>query len=115
MLQNAMRMDLDADFVVIHDSQPRPLIAHERRACSWAWRCHVDCRIPIPRFGIICAHSLSNTTWSFYRCLLRDSRRNHRLNIFFDRVNRSQVVLDSGVMLARIIVLTKLFYLNKGT
>src|SRR5918994_5951896 len=48
MLQNAMRMDLDADFVVIHDPQPLPLIAHERRACPWAWRCHVDLSNPNP-------------------------------------------------------------------
>lgn len=47
-LQNAMRMDLEADFVVIHDPQPLPLIVHERRTCPWVWRCHVDLSNPNP-------------------------------------------------------------------
>jgi len=47
-LQNAMRMDLDADFVVIHDPQPLPLINYERRTCPWVWRCHVDLSDPNP-------------------------------------------------------------------
>ncbi len=45
-LQNAMRIDLDADFVVVHDPQPLPLIMHERRTCPWVWRCHVDLSNP---------------------------------------------------------------------
>jgi trehalose synthase len=48
VLQNAMRMDLKADFVVVHDPQPLPLIAHERHACPWVWRCHVDLSNPNP-------------------------------------------------------------------
>jgi len=48
VLQNAMRMDLDADFVVVHDPQPLPLIIHERRTCPWVWRCHVDLSRPNP-------------------------------------------------------------------
>jgi len=47
-LQNAMRMDLDGDFVVIHDPQPLPLVVYERRACPWVWRCHVDLSSPNP-------------------------------------------------------------------
>jgi trehalose synthase len=46
VLQNAMRMDLNADFVIVHDPQPLPLIAHERHACPWVWRCHVDLSHP---------------------------------------------------------------------
>jgi trehalose synthase len=47
-LQNATRMDLDADFVVVHDPQPLPLISYERRTSPWVWRCHVDLSNPKP-------------------------------------------------------------------
>ena len=46
--QNAIRMQLDADFVIVHDPQPLPLIAHQRRTCPWIWRCHVDLSCPNP-------------------------------------------------------------------
>lgn len=48
-LQNAMRMDLEADIVVVHDPQPLPLIIHERRTSPWVWRCHVDLSDPNPQ------------------------------------------------------------------
>jgi len=48
MLQNAARMDLDCDFVVVHDPQPLPLIIYHRRTCPWIWRCHVDLSQPNP-------------------------------------------------------------------
>ena len=48
MLQNAARMDLDCDFVVVHDPQPLPLITYHRRTCPWIWRCHVDLSQPNP-------------------------------------------------------------------
>ncbi|MDP1708171.1 MAG: glycosyltransferase [Gammaproteobacteria bacterium] len=44
--ENALRMDIDADFVVVHDPQPLPLISHYRRTCPWVWRCHVDLTQP---------------------------------------------------------------------
>jgi trehalose synthase len=46
VFQNALRMDLDADVVVIHDPQPLPLVTHFRRTCPWVWRCHVDLSQP---------------------------------------------------------------------
>ncbi|MDH5537371.1 MAG: glycosyltransferase [Betaproteobacteria bacterium] len=46
--QNSIRMELDADFVVVHDPQPLPLILHERHTCPWVWRCHVDLSHPNP-------------------------------------------------------------------
>jgi trehalose synthase len=46
MLQNAARMDLDCDLVIVHDPQPLPLIAYHRRTCPWIWRCHVDLSDP---------------------------------------------------------------------
>jgi trehalose synthase len=44
--QNALRMELDADLVVVHDPQPLPLITHYRHTCPWVWRCHVDLSEP---------------------------------------------------------------------
>jgi len=46
--QNALRMDIGADIVVIHDPQPLPLIAHFRRTGPWVWRCHLDLSRPDP-------------------------------------------------------------------
>jgi trehalose synthase len=48
ILQNAARMDLDCDFVIVHDPQPLPLINYHRRNCPWIWRCHVDLSHPNP-------------------------------------------------------------------
>ncbi len=48
IVQNAMRMDMDYDFVVVHDPQPLPLINHYRRTCPWIWRCHLDLSQPHP-------------------------------------------------------------------
>lgn len=48
IVQNALRMDMDYDFVVVHDPQPLPLIHHYRRTCPWVWRCHVDLTRPNP-------------------------------------------------------------------
>lgn len=44
--ENALRMELEADFVVVHDPQPLPLIRHYRRTCPWVWRCHLDLTRP---------------------------------------------------------------------
>jgi len=48
IIQNAVRMDMDYDFVIVHDPQPLPLIHHYRRDCPWVWRCHVDLSHPNP-------------------------------------------------------------------
>lgn len=48
IVQNAIRMDMDYDFVVVHDPQPLPLINHYRRTCPWVWRCHLDLSRPNP-------------------------------------------------------------------
>jgi trehalose synthase len=45
---NALRMDIEADIVVVHDPQPLPLITHFRHTCPWVWRCHVDLSRPHP-------------------------------------------------------------------
>lgn len=48
ILQNALRMDVEADVVVVHDPQPLPLITHFRHTCPWVWRCHLDLSQPDP-------------------------------------------------------------------
>ena len=48
IVQNALRMDMDYDFVIVHDPQPLPLIHHYRRNCPWVWRCHIDLSHPHP-------------------------------------------------------------------
>lgn len=48
VVQNAIRMQLDADFVIVHDAQPLPLILHHRRTGPWVWRCHADLSRPNP-------------------------------------------------------------------
>ena len=44
--ENAMRMHLNHDVVIVHDPQPLPLIRHFRKKCPWIWRCHVDLSHP---------------------------------------------------------------------
>ncbi|HEY4484918.1 MAG TPA: glycosyltransferase [Nitrospiria bacterium] len=44
---NAGQIELDADFVFIHDPQPAPLV-HYRRSGRWVWRCHIDASHPHP-------------------------------------------------------------------
>lgn len=46
--QNALRLDTDYDFVIVHDPQPLPMVRHYRRTCPWVWRCHVDLTQPDP-------------------------------------------------------------------
>ncbi len=45
-LENAIRIHLDHDVVVVHDPQPLPLIQHYRKKAPWIWRCHVDLTRP---------------------------------------------------------------------
>jgi trehalose synthase len=44
---NALRMQTDADVVVVHDPQPLPLITHYRHTVPWIWRCHLDLSAPL--------------------------------------------------------------------
>jgi trehalose synthase len=46
VFENAVRMHLDHDLVIVHDPQPLPLIRHFRRRSPWIWRCHVDLTHP---------------------------------------------------------------------
>lgn len=46
--ENALRMHLDHDLVIVHDPQPLPLIDFFRKKSPWVWRCHVDLSRPNP-------------------------------------------------------------------
>ncbi|MGC1860981.1 MAG: glycosyltransferase [Methylocystis sp.] len=46
--ENANRLHLDHDIIIVHDPQPLPLIRHFRKWAPWIWRCHVDLSAPNP-------------------------------------------------------------------
>lgn len=46
--ENAARLHLDHDVVIVHDPQPLPLIQHFRKKAPWIWRCHLDLSQPHP-------------------------------------------------------------------
>lgn len=46
VFENAVRNNLDHDFVVVHDPQPLPLVEHFRRRGPWIWQCHVELSAP---------------------------------------------------------------------
>jgi trehalose synthase len=46
VFENAARMHLDHDVVIVHDPQPLPLIRHYRKKGPWIWQCHVDLTRP---------------------------------------------------------------------
>lgn len=46
VFENAARMHIDHDLVVVHDPQPLPIIRHFRKKSPWIWRCHVDLSQP---------------------------------------------------------------------
>jgi trehalose synthase len=46
--ENAARLHLDHDVVIVHDPQPLPLIQHFRKKAPWVWRCHLDLSQPHP-------------------------------------------------------------------
>lgn len=43
---NAKKIDLEADVVMIHDPQPAPLIDFRTPKAQWIWRCHIDLSTP---------------------------------------------------------------------
>ncbi len=46
VFENAVRIHIDHDVVIVHDPQPLPLIQHFRRRGPWIWQCHVDLTQP---------------------------------------------------------------------
>jgi trehalose synthase len=55
---NARRLPLDADLVLVHDPQPAGLVEHRPVTGRWVWRCHLDVSTPQRRI------------WSFLRRLV---------------------------------------------
>jgi len=49
VFENALRLHLDHDLVIVHDPQPLPLIKFFRKKAPWVWRCHVDLSHPDPQ------------------------------------------------------------------
>jgi len=47
---NAYKIDLDHDFVVIHDNQPAAIIYYCQKVRKWIWRCHIDLSSPNQEF-----------------------------------------------------------------
>lgn len=47
--ENAKRLSVDADMIMIHDPQPAALIDYGSRAGKWVWRCHIDVSQPARR------------------------------------------------------------------
>ncbi len=45
--ENAERLNLEADAVLIHDPQPVPLVEYRKQGI-WMWRCHIDLSNPAP-------------------------------------------------------------------
>jgi len=56
--ENARRLSLDADYVIIHDPQPAAMIEKKSPQGKWIWRCHID--ISRPQWKV----------WSFLRQLV---------------------------------------------
>ena len=46
--ENAARLHIDHDVVIVHDPQPLPIIQHFRKKAPWVWRCHIDLSKPHP-------------------------------------------------------------------
>jgi trehalose synthase len=46
IFENAVRNQIEHDFVIVHDPQPLPLIEHYPKRCPWIWRCHLDLAQP---------------------------------------------------------------------
>jgi len=53
--ENAKKLPLEGDLVMIHDPQPAAIIEHRPPNGKWAWRCHLD------------ISQARRTTWNFLR------------------------------------------------
>ncbi len=58
---NAKLLDLDYDYVVIHDPQPLATISYSpKKKNKWIWRCHIDLSQPNQEFWKFLEPSLTN-------------------------------------------------------
>src|SRR5215475_9973366 len=44
--ENARRLLLEADLVLVHDPPPAGLVEHRPPVGRWVWRCHIDVSTP---------------------------------------------------------------------
>lgn len=44
--ENAEKLDLEGDTVIIHDPQPAAIISFADKKSPWIWRCHIDASTP---------------------------------------------------------------------
>jgi len=44
--ENAEKLDLEGDAIIIHDPQPAAIISFANKESPWAWRCHIDASTP---------------------------------------------------------------------
>ncbi|MCE5329530.1 glycosyltransferase [bacterium] len=58
--ENSKNLDLNADFIVVHDPQPLPIISNynNSKKNKWIWRCHIDLSKP------------NLNLWKFLKCHL---------------------------------------------
>ncbi|MGA7327444.1 MAG: hypothetical protein WBX25_23885 [Rhodomicrobium sp.] len=66
--ENATRIHLDHDLVIVHDPQPLPLIRYFRKKAPWIWRCHLDLSAPNPNLWSYLSGLSNNTTRWCSRC-----------------------------------------------
>ena len=81
---NAEEMELDSDYMIIHDPQPAALIDVKKRG-KWVWRCHIDVSNPDP------------LVWNF----LRDPVSKYDASVFSTPLFTRP---DLGIRMARSIV-----------
>ena len=62
---NSEEVDLDGDFVFIHDPQPAALIDAKQRG-NWIWRCHIDVSNPDPLVWNFLRESISKYDASIF-------------------------------------------------
>ncbi len=64
--ENAERLDLDGDFIVVHDPQPLGLRRFRKNSRIWIWRCHIDLSKPYKPVWEFIADLLSGYDASIY-------------------------------------------------
>ncbi len=62
--QNARRLDLSADVVIVHDPQPAALVTHRPKSALWLWRCHIDLS---PKPPPALARGPQRSAWGFLK------------------------------------------------
>jgi trehalose synthase len=76
--ENATQLDLNADFVFIHDPQPAALVKRRNQFKNhWLWRCHIDLSHAAPQVW----NYLKPLISSYDACVISDPRFSQKLAI----------------------------------